>query len=316
MKKFMTKLSVALLTASMAVPCLANAESVPTFYFSARESSDFQTDSDGTIVINREALSKNGGLTLTTDVFFQTDGLEQNFWYVSPKWKCPTSNITLTNLVDPMDYDNPIPFAFSETDENGNIINSSPSTLFSTDTELNTMAFTCRKDVKLNQGEAQNDPNPTLKPYGEKSDDYALTTFDMVFNRNIPYGEYEIYFLTEPVDYADQRVCEVHTRTSGKVETIETKKLKIKITGANLGDINNDGLIDAVDASIALIAYSASSVGENHGLTDEQFTAADINGNKIVNSNDASNILAYYSYISTVSADEEILSMIQYINQN
>lgn len=316
MKKFMTKLSAVLLTSSMAVPCFANAESVPTFYFSARESSDFQTDSDGTLVISRESLSKNGGLTLTTDVFFQTDGLEQNFWYVSPKWKSPTSNIKLANLVDPMDYDNPIPFAFSETDENGNIINLSPSTLFSTDTEFNTMSFTCRKDVPLNENEAQNNPNPTLKPYGEKSDDYALTTFDMVFNRNIPYGEYEIYFLTEPVDYADQRVCEVYTRSSGKVETIETKNLKIRITGANLGDVNNDGFIDSKDASMALAAYSANSVGESHGLTDEQFYAADIDGNNIIDANDASNILAYYSYLSTVDADDKPLSMIQYINQN
>lgn len=66
-----------------------------------------------------------------------------------------------------------------------------------------------------------------------------------------------------------------------------------------LGDINNDGIIDAVDASEILSVYAVSSTGENISLTDEQLKNADVDYNGTVDAVDASSVLSYYAYTST-----------------
>lgn len=302
MKKLITKLSAVLLTASMAVPCFASAESVPTFYFSPHETDNVQVDSDGTVVISRETIAKEEGFTVGIDVFIDYDDPLCN--WVSPKWKSSSPYIKLQNLVDPLaDSSNPVPFTYSATDAYGKYI----STNTSNDLQCNTMSFTCR-----NQNFSEENPSPVLSLQGEKSTDYALTTFDIFIDPNVPCGDYEIYFLTEPVDYADQHISEVYTRENGKVETIETRSLKIKVVCENIGDVNNDGFVDSMDASMILAAYSLSSVNEPHGLTDEQFTSADTNGDNIVDAVDASNVLAYYSYLSTTT--DNPMSMCEYLN--
>jgi len=66
-----------------------------------------------------------------------------------------------------------------------------------------------------------------------------------------------------------------------------------------LGDINNDGIIDAVDASEILAFYAVTSTGANISLTDEQLTNADVNYDSTVDAVDASFVLSYYAYTST-----------------
>ncbi|MBP5581488.1 MAG: hypothetical protein J6X85_06855, partial [Ruminococcus sp.] len=63
-----------------------------------------------------------------------------------------------------------------------------------------------------------------------------------------------------------------------------------------LGDVNNDGSIDAADASTVLSAYANTSSGRAIGLTAAQIVAADVDNNGSVNAVDASNILSYYAY--------------------
>ena len=65
-----------------------------------------------------------------------------------------------------------------------------------------------------------------------------------------------------------------------------------------LGDVNNDGWINAVDSSIVLIEYSHLST---HGgtFTEEQKKVADVNGDGWINAVDASIIVSYYAYCST-----------------
>ncbi|MDE6780770.1 MAG: hypothetical protein K2J40_04840 [Ruminococcus sp.] len=65
------------------------------------------------------------------------------------------------------------------------------------------------------------------------------------------------------------------------------------------GDLNNDGFIDAVDASAILAAYCLLSTKNTSGLTEIQQSVADVNGDGQINSVDASMVLQYYSYIST-----------------
>lgn len=66
-----------------------------------------------------------------------------------------------------------------------------------------------------------------------------------------------------------------------------------------LGDVNNDKLIDSVDASLVLHEYAAISGGMATTFSDKrQNLAADVNNDGKIDSVDASAILAYYAYIS------------------
>ena len=66
-----------------------------------------------------------------------------------------------------------------------------------------------------------------------------------------------------------------------------------------LGDINNDGLIDSVDASGILAEYARLSSNDAKGkFTDAQGKAADVDKNGLIDSVDASKVLAYYAYVS------------------
>jgi len=66
-----------------------------------------------------------------------------------------------------------------------------------------------------------------------------------------------------------------------------------------LGDVNNDGIEDASDASEILIAYALLSTGQSTGWTDEQNNCADVNHDGKIDSSDASSVLIYYTYKST-----------------
>ncbi|MDE6519832.1 MAG: hypothetical protein K2K91_05145 [Ruminococcus sp.] len=66
-----------------------------------------------------------------------------------------------------------------------------------------------------------------------------------------------------------------------------------------LGNINGDTLIDANDATEVLATYSALSTGQENPLSEENQKAADVNGDGNIDANDASNLLDYYAYSST-----------------
>lgn len=66
-----------------------------------------------------------------------------------------------------------------------------------------------------------------------------------------------------------------------------------------LGDINGNNIVDSSDASNVLAVYALVSTGKESGLTAEQAKAADVNGDGVIDAADASLILAYYAHIST-----------------
>lgn len=66
-----------------------------------------------------------------------------------------------------------------------------------------------------------------------------------------------------------------------------------------LGDVSPDGVINSSDASLILAEYSMISVGKESILTKEQAKAADVNRDGQIDSTDASWVLAHYSAIST-----------------
>ena len=85
--------------------------------------------------------------------------------------------------------------------------------------------------------------------------------------------------------------------TKPAATTADETQVPVETTPAgNLGDINGDGMIDSNDASVVLEDYAKASTG---GESDIDKTVGDINGDGIVDSNDASIILAYYAAVST-----------------
>lgn len=65
------------------------------------------------------------------------------------------------------------------------------------------------------------------------------------------------------------------------------------------GDVNSDGLVDAVDASLILAEYARLSTGSDYSFSESQISAADANSNGLIDAVDSTSVLMYYSYVST-----------------
>jgi len=61
------------------------------------------------------------------------------------------------------------------------------------------------------------------------------------------------------------------------------------------GDLDENGVIDAVDAQTALMFYVDSLSGMESNITDQQMTVGDINGDHFIDPVDAQLILMYYT---------------------
>lgn len=77
-----------------------------------------------------------------------------------------------------------------------------------------------------------------------------------------------------------------------------------------LGDVNGDKMIDSVDASSVLAYYARISTDQDGGYNQQQKKAADVNNDGAINAVDASSILSYYAYTSTSQAK---LSLEEYL---
>lgn len=70
-----------------------------------------------------------------------------------------------------------------------------------------------------------------------------------------------------------------------------------------LGDIDHSSIVDADDASIVLTYYTMISTGQAPDLTENEKLICDIDRNNIIDADDASCILSYYTAASTTSSD-------------
>ncbi|MDE5854628.1 MAG: leucine-rich repeat protein [Ruminococcus sp.] len=66
-----------------------------------------------------------------------------------------------------------------------------------------------------------------------------------------------------------------------------------------LGDVNNDGFVDAIDASNILEEYSKVSTGSPTTFTKKKKIMSDINYDGIIDAVDASSVLSIYAKLST-----------------
>lgn len=79
-------------------------------------------------------------------------------------------------------------------------------------------------------------------------------------------------------------------------------------------DINGDGKVNAIDASMILAAYSAISTGEDPGLTEEQLDACDANRDGHIDARDATLVLTFYSLVSVGLYDGSPASWTEFMN--
>ena len=87
--------------------------------------------------------------------------------------------------------------------------------------------------------------------------------------------------------------------TSNVKPVVTEKPEKPKADSYLLGDIDNNGAIDALDASLALMEYSALATGRGSKLSSNARLAADVDKNGTVDALDASKILMYYAAAAT-----------------
>lgn len=307
MKKITALISALVLTISAATAISANAAPNPMTYIpsvtiKALPSENFRISNDGSVIINKRKIKDNSDFVFQASIYIHDESLSARV--VTPKWKSSTPLLELDNVIN---VNKPaVEYAYAQKNDSGDFV-ARYTVIVSNDKNYNTMALSCVSASMMGD-------TSSLEPYGEASDSYPLTTFDVKVSKDIPEGDQKIYFLTASEDYDTQQITEVYLNTdNGDRKLIpETNNLNVFVVDYELGDVDNDGSITSSDATEALIAYSELSVGNENPLTRSQQFAADINGDGQVNSSDATDILSYYSYLSTISGNP--VSIEEYTN--
>ena len=272
----------------------------PSAYFRV-ESSNFEVLKNGSIYIKKDKLTENN--TLKVSSMYRDDSLFSKTVILRVAGS-DTDNIRLGNIVNPFDI--------GETQA------------YNQSKELYSFAFDVVEDdilisVNCNTGLMS---QKRLVPSGSATDDYPFALFDAVISPDIPVGNYDIhYILKSDVTDGGSMYSQVSfqyddpTKISGKYN-LETSNLSIHVSEKDLGHINEDDAVNAIDASQIMADYSSLSSSSAPVLDDNSRIAGDVNGDGAVNSIDASLIMSYYSYASTIPEGQEAVSLSEYISQN
>lgn len=97
---------------------------------------------------------------------------------------------------------------------------------------------------------------------------------------------------------ADQGIELLVKPNSTALEYAKANGISYRFTGVK-GDVNHDGVVDAIDASCVLAEYSATVTKGGGTFDEETKELADVNNDGRVDSLDASLIFAYYSQSSS-----------------
>lgn len=104
---------------------------------------------------------------------------------------------------------------------------------------------------------------------------------------------------TEGEQWTETYTVDVITGKGTNADGIKINLLDSYQYAYELGDVNGDGKIDAKDSSEILVYYSELSTGKEGALSRDQQQAADVNADSRIDAKDASAILGYYAYVST-----------------
>ena len=98
-----------------------------------------------------------------------------------------------------------------------------------------------------------------------------------------------------------------------RVKVFTDRKKKYITDGYILGDVDNSGKVNAIDASVVLDYYSKTSTGQSVSFSETQKKSADVNKDGRINAVDASQILSYYAYTATANGD--VMTLEEYLQQ-
>ena len=293
MKKISALITALLMSATAMLPCTAYADPddgyLPIMYLSVEDNEKISVLPDGTVYINKNNLT--GDDKIKVNIYVRDES--KSCWVLAPKLKCASSYIKFNE----------------DAVENDTTAYASPHDFISSVNKgYNTLNITFKTFLW--------DSGTKLEVISENTDDYPIAYFNADIDSEIPAGNYRIYFLTEPEDDPDQRLTQIYFRyDNGDSEafTPELKDQKIVVSDRNLGDVNGDGFIDAVDASAVLSEYALVSTNNPSEMSAEQKCSGNVNVDDVIDATDATAILCYYAYVSTNQDDEEKVDFPTYL---
>lgn len=282
MKKIAAALTAAMLTLGSVSMFTASADGnsdySPSLYFKAYDSENYQILPNGTVYVridntNDVVTSINAGVYIKDDM--------KQAGHIIAKWKSESEYITLDGLTDPITACGQAPY--TEFKKN-------TSVRLDTDTENNTQSVSYTLGLHI-------DP---FTVSGNASDDYPLAVFDAVINVDTPAGMYTVDFMTEETS----NLCDILYKYGADIASKEffpsgdhAPSLRINMSDRMLGDVNNDGVVDGVDATLTLRAYTLILSNMDSGFTPAETAAADVDGDGAITGIDATLILRYYTYV-------------------
>lgn len=291
MKKVLSIISAFALTAGIAASMGANAaDASPEVYFKAKETKGAEILASGNVYVNKKAADASGAV-IPAEIYLKDPNAAAG--WVCIRWASEKAGLSLQNVKEP---------------------STKPYKKYNEDNSAETIIYENVKSdgVKVASALYYDDKIPSdgkLKPLqleGEKSDSYPLAVFDAAVDKSAA-GSYDITVYNK-----NQSFTFVTYRTESKPEyapdsekyKLICTELRVNVSDRLLGDVNDDGKINAVDASTILTAYANTSTSKPSGLSEEAMAAADVDGNSAVNAVDASNVLSFYAYQSTANADK------------
>ena len=296
MKKIISVISSLVLAAGMTSALAANAadDYKPYFYFKAEAGTGVEVLKHGAVYINNSVSGANASIPVSA--YFKDD--QKIAGQIFVKWNCEKKELQLKDATGGFTKAGNIPYKISGANKDSDLVN-----LIKIFDDLNM--------VSVNYTET--DATKPLQLTGDTSDAYPIACFNAVFKDNAPAGSYDINFYSQGAYFT----CVIPRYADDPSKIIEvnpaeySEGLRINASDRLLGDINNDGKINAVDASQILSAYAKNSTSQPTGLTPEQEAAADVDGNKKFDSVDASNVLAYYAYTGSGHDDKSLNQFIK-----
>lgn len=247
----------------------------PSLYFTVNDSGDgVETLKYGTVFVD----SSKSAPALPCAIYIKDEAKAAAL--VFAKWTTDNACLKVKDLTGPVAQYGGTPYKGFDTDDSMNLASFE---------ELNVLAVNYSRLMS----------QEPLELNGDSSDSYPLACFDAEFTEGAKCGSYALVVYNEG-DY----ISEIYSRPGGASSPSENSQpLRINLSDRALGDVNNDGRIDSVDASAILREYSMTSSGSGSEFDGAQTSAADVNGDGRIDSVDASTILAYYALISGGSGE-------------
>ena len=120
----------------------------------------------------------------------------------------------------------------------------------------------------------------------------AFIPEDEVILTQVPAGTYTLTYENLPEGYEAPKTTTLTVTDSQEVQYLQLMLEK----AALLGDVDENGTVNAADAALLLKAASLAGSGGASGLNADQEQSSDVNGDGVYNASDAALILQYAAY--------------------